>query len=72
MTKRRRASKFTTNSDQMVRFTDVKTFLRSREFKLFGGQLSDSGSELSYNSICKHIDEGLQKGLQSLKSLEQS
>lgn len=37
-------------------------FLPRREFKLFGGQLSDSGSELSYNSICKQIDEGLQEG----------
>lgn len=25
-------------------------------------RLSDSGSEISYNSICKQIDEGLKEG----------
>lgn len=62
VTKRRGATKPSTVSDQVVRLTDVTTLLPRREFKLFGGQLSDSGSELSYNSICKQIDEGLQEG----------
>lgn len=32
-------------SKQIVRFTDVASLLPHREFKIHGGQLSDSGSE---------------------------
>lgn len=49
-------------SDQVVRLTDVASLLPRREFKIHGGQLSDSGSEISYNSICKQIEEGLKEG----------
>lgn len=62
VTKSKRASKLSTASDQVIRLSDVTTLLPRREFKLFGGQLSDSGSELPYNSICKQINEGLQEG----------
>ena len=54
-------------SDQVVRLTDVVSLLPRREFKIHGGQLSDSGSEISYNSICKQIDEGLKEGFSESK-----
>lgn len=41
-----------------VRLSDVATFLPRREFKIQGGQISDSDSELSYHNICRQIDEG--------------
>lgn len=37
--------------------TDVAAFLPRREYKIHGGQISDS--DLSFNSLCKQIDEGL-------------
>lgn len=49
-------------SDQVVRLTDVASLLTRREFKIHGGQLSDTGSEISYNSLCKQIDDGLKEG----------
>lgn len=49
-------------SDQVVRLSDVASLLPRREFKVHGGQLSDSGSEISSNSICKQVDEGFKEG----------
>lgn len=49
-------------SDQVVRLSDVASLLPCREFKVHGGQLSDSGSEISPNSICKQVDEGFKEG----------
>ncbi|KAL2097877.1 hypothetical protein ACEWY4_007084 [Coilia grayii] len=43
----------------LVRLSDVATFLPRREFKIQGGQLSDSDSDISYHNICKQIDEGI-------------
>lgn len=48
--------------NRLVRMTDVASLLPRREFKIYGGQLSDSGSEISYNSICRQIDAGIEKG----------
>lgn len=50
------------STDQVVRLTDVAALLPRREFKLHGGQISDAGSDMSYSSLCKQIDEGLQEG----------
>lgn len=43
----------------LVKLTDVAALLPRREFKIHGGQISDSDSDLSYNNLCKQIDEGL-------------
>ena len=50
------------SADQVVRLTDVAALLPRREFRLHGGQISDVGSDISYSSLCKQIDEGLQEG----------
>lgn len=47
------------STDQVVRLTDVAALLPRKEFKLHGGQISDAGSDMSYSSLCKQIDEGL-------------
>ncbi len=36
-------------------------YLQRKEFRLHGGQISDTTSDITYNSICKQIDEGLQE-----------
>lgn len=43
----------------LIKFSDVASYLPRREFKIYGGQISDSNSDLSFNSICKQIDEGI-------------
>ncbi|KAL6468412.1 hypothetical protein MHYP_G00240890 [Metynnis hypsauchen] len=35
------------------------SFLQRREFKIHGGQIGDTTSDISYSSLCKQIDEGL-------------
>lgn len=42
--------------------TDVAALLPHRKYKIHGGQISDSDSDLSYNNLCKQIDEGLVGG----------
>ncbi|KAK0141008.1 hypothetical protein N1851_021996 [Merluccius polli] len=37
-------------------------YLQRREFKVHGGQIGDRNSEITYNSICKQIDEGVREG----------
>ncbi len=49
-------------SDHVIRLSDVSALLPRREFKLHGGQISDAGSDISYNSLSKQMDEGLQEG----------
>ncbi len=46
----------------LLRLTDVTALLPRREFKIHGGQISDSDSDFSFNSLCKQIDEGLVEG----------
>lgn len=43
----------------LIRFSDVASYLPRRELKIYGGQISDLNSDLSFNSICKQIDEGI-------------
>lgn len=57
-----RVSLSSSMGDQVLRFNDVIALLPRREFKLHGGQISDVGSDMSYSSLCKQIDEGLQEG----------
>ncbi len=45
----------------LVRLTDVAALLPRREFKMHGGVISDSGSDMSYSSVCKQIDEGVKE-----------
>ncbi|XP_039509536.1 uncharacterized protein LOC120464220 [Pimephales promelas] len=49
-------------SDQVVRLSDVSALLPRREFKLHGGQICDAGCDMSFNCLCKQMDEGLQEG----------
>ena len=44
--------------DNMVSLRDL-SFLQRREFKVHGGQVGDSTSDISYHGLCKQIDEGL-------------
>lgn len=37
-------------------------YIQRREFKVHGGQIGDQNSEITYNSICKQIDEGVREG----------
>ena len=59
---RDRESVHSSVSEQVVRFTDVAAYLPRREFKVHGGQISDSSSDITYNSIGKQIDEGIKEG----------
>lgn len=43
--------------DRLVPFRDL-SMLR-REFKVQGGQIGDQSSDLSYNNICRQIDDGV-------------
>lgn len=46
--------------DKVVSLRDL-SYLHRREFKIQGGQIGDLGSDISYNSICRQIDEGLKE-----------
>lgn len=43
----------------VIKLRDVTALLPRREFKLHCGQISDSDSDVNYNTLCKQIDEGL-------------
>ncbi|KAL6486260.1 hypothetical protein MHYP_G00056520 [Metynnis hypsauchen] len=43
------------------------SFLPRREFKVLGGQIGDDTADISYNSICKQIDEGLKEHFSELE-----
>lgn len=45
--------------DRVVPLRDLS--LLRREFKIQGGQIGDQSSDLSYNSICRQIDEGVKE-----------
>ncbi len=38
------------------------SYLQRREFKVQGGQVGDHSSDISYNNICRQIDEGIREG----------
>ncbi|CAI5655013.1 unnamed protein product [Oreochromis niloticus] len=46
--------------DKVVSLRDL-AYLHRREFKIHGGQIGDQGSDISYNSICRQIEEGLKE-----------
>lgn len=54
-----RSSVVTSRITDVIKLTDVAALLPRREFKIHGGQISDSDSDMSYSSLCKQIDEGL-------------
>lgn len=57
-----RASLSSSVGEQVVKLTDVAALFPCREFKIYGGQISDTGSEVSYSSLCKQMDQGLLEG----------
>lgn len=46
--------------DKLVSLRDL-SYLHRRELKIQGGQIGDQGSDLSYNSVCRQIEEGLKE-----------
>ncbi|KAK0133562.1 hypothetical protein N1851_030936 [Merluccius polli] len=38
------------------------SYLPRREFKVQGGQVGDQSSDISYNNLCKQIDDGIREG----------
>lgn len=44
---------------RLVKLKDVAALLPSREFRVYGEQISASDSNFSFNNLCKQIDEGL-------------
>ncbi|KAL2092809.1 hypothetical protein ACEWY4_012607 [Coilia grayii] len=48
-------------SGGMVSLKDL-SYLQRREFKVHRGQIGDHSSDITYNSICKQIDEGVREG----------
>ncbi|KAL3983393.1 hypothetical protein ACER0C_015018 [Sarotherodon galilaeus] len=45
----------------MISLRDLSYLLR-REFRVQGGQVGDHSSNISYNNICKQMDEGIREG----------
>ncbi|CAI5669488.1 unnamed protein product [Oreochromis niloticus] len=45
----------------MISLRDLSYLLR-REFRVQGGQVGDHSSDISYNNICKQMDEGIREG----------
>lgn len=46
--------------DKLVSLRDL-SYLHRRELKIQGCQIGDQGSDLSYNSVCRQIEEGLKE-----------
>ena len=44
--------------EKMVSLKDLP-YLHRREFKVQGGQIGDHSSDISYNSVCRQMEEGL-------------
>lgn len=51
-------------NDKVVSLRDL-SYLHRREFKIQGGQIGDQGSDISYNNICRQIDEGFNEQFSS-------
>ncbi|CAI5670878.1 unnamed protein product [Oreochromis niloticus] len=45
----------------MISLRDL-SYLQRREFRVQGGQVGDHSSDISYNNICKQMDEGIREG----------
>lgn len=48
--------------DQVVSLKEL-SFLHRREFKVQGGQIGDHTSDISFNSVCRQIEEGVKDNL---------
>lgn len=46
--------------DKMVSLRELSN-LHRREFKIQGGQIGDQGSDITYNNVCRQIEEGLKE-----------
>lgn len=46
----------------LVKLTEMAAMLPRREYKIHGGQISDSDSDFNFNHLSKQIDEGLAEG----------
>ena len=46
--------------EKMVSLKDL-SYLHRREFKVQGGQIGDHSSDISYNSVCRQMEEGLKE-----------
>lgn len=46
--------------DRVVSLQDL-SYLPRREFKIQGGQIDDNTSDISYNNVCRQIDEGVRQ-----------
>ena len=64
-----RTSLSSTVTDQVVRLSDVTALLPRRECKIHGGQVSDMGSDISFNGLCKQIDAALQEGFSEAETI---
>lgn len=47
--------------EKMVSIREL-SYLHRREFKIQGGQIGDSTSDITYSNVCRQIDEGIQEG----------
>lgn len=56
-----------TVADQVVRLSDVTALFPRRECKFHGGQISDTGSDISFSGLCKQIDTALQEGFSEVE-----
>lgn len=57
-----RTSLSSTVTDQVLRLSDVTALLPRRECKIHGCQISDTGSDISFNGLCKQIDAAVHEG----------
>lgn len=46
----------------LIRLSELKSVLPRREYKIHGGQISDFDSDVSYNMLCKQLDDGMSEG----------
>lgn len=46
--------------EKMMTLKDL-SYLHRREFKVQGGQIGDHSSDISYNSVCRQMEEGLKE-----------
>ena len=47
-------------TESMIALKDLP-LLQRKEFKMYGGKIGDSASEISYSNISKQMDEGLKE-----------
>lgn len=62
-----RRSLFSSVTDQVVRLSEVTALLPHRECKFHGGEISDTGSDISFSGLCKQIDAAQQEGFSEVE-----